>query len=199
MRCHPISGRHRQQTFAVDGVAFLQEMAVVDQRAWQSGRVQHHPARQQRWRCEEVISMSVQANKALNQRFYDEVWNAGKLDVIKELVSSDYVCHNHFMPETIHGPEGFEEYIALFRLAFPDVHLTLEAVFGEEDLIATRWRARGTFSGPLPGLAPTGRAGEVSGITITRYAGGKCVESWVERDDLGMLKAMGVAPELAAV
>jgi predicted ester cyclase len=141
--------------------------------------------------------MSVQANKALNRRFFDEVWNQGQLDVIKELVSPDYVCHDHFMPETIHGPEGFEEYVALFRLAFPDVRCTLEAIFGEDDLVAIRWRASGTFTGSLMGIAPTGKAGEVSGITITRCAGGKCVEMWVERDDLSMLKAMGVAPELA--
>jgi steroid delta-isomerase-like uncharacterized protein len=139
----------------------------------------------------------VQENKAIVARFFEEAWNQGNLAALAELGSPDCVVHDHFMPEDIHGYAGFERYITMFRTAFPDVHFTLQAQIGEDDLVATRWSATGTFIGPLMGFAPTGTAGEVSGITIMRFAAGKVVETWVERDDLGMLKAMGVAPELA--
>src|SRR6266567_9242245 len=142
--------------------------------------------------------MSVQENKAVVKRLFEEVWNEGKLAAIEELISPDYVGHDPFTPEGLYGAEGYTQYIAQFRTAFPDVHLTIDTQIGEGDLVATRWSARGTFTGPFKGVTPTYKPGEVTGITITRFAAGKIVEGWMQRDDLHMLQTMGVVPELTA-
>jgi hypothetical protein len=34
---------------------------------------------------------TIEANKAIVRRWYDEFWNAGKLDALAELLHSDYV------------------------------------------------------------------------------------------------------------
>ena len=38
--------------------------------------------------------MSLEENKALVRRFYEEVWNRGNVDVAKEVFADDYVRHD---------------------------------------------------------------------------------------------------------
>jgi len=37
--------------------------------------------------------MSVEENKLIAHRFFEEVWNQGNLDVFDELITSDIVIH----------------------------------------------------------------------------------------------------------
>jgi predicted ester cyclase len=47
------------------------------------------------------------------------------------------------------------------------------------------------------GIPPTGKQVTVSGITISRLKDGKIVEEWSNWDTLGMLRQLGVVPEMA--
>jgi predicted ester cyclase len=58
----------------------------------------------------------------------------------------------------------------------------------------TRWTGRGTHSGELMGVPPTGKQVTVTGIDIYRVAGGKLVERWGEFDQMGMMQQLGVVP-----
>jgi predicted ester cyclase len=80
------------------------------------------------------------------------------------------------------------------RGAFPDARVTVEDQIAEGDKVVDRWTATGTPTGDLMGVPPTGRRIEVSGITISRFAGGKIVEDWYQGDDLGMMQQLGVIP-----
>ena len=62
----------------------------------------------------------------------------------------------------------------------------------EGDKVATRWTARGTHAGEIAGIGPTGKDVTVTGLTISRFAGGKVVEQWTTWDTLGMLVQLGV-------
>ena len=66
--------------------------------------------------------------------------------------------------------------------------------FAEADKVATRWTGRGTHTGEIAGIAPTGKDVTVTGLTISRFAGGKVVEEWTTWDTLGMLVQLGVIP-----
>ncbi len=37
----------------------------------------------------------------------------------------------------------------------------------------------------------------MTGITMSKWDGGKIVESWVNADNLGMLQQLGIVPEMA--
>jgi predicted ester cyclase len=80
------------------------------------------------------------------------------------------------------------------RGAFPDARVTVEDQIAEGDKVVDRWTATGTPTGDLMSVPPTGRRIEVSGITISRFAGGKIVEDWYQGDDLGMMQQLGVIP-----
>ncbi len=82
-----------------------------------------------------------------------------------------------------------------YRTAFPDLRFTIEDLVAEGETVVVRWSARGTNTGELDEIEPTGKYVEISGISIARFAGGKMVEGWVNWDMYGMLKQLGLVPE----
>lgn len=56
---------------------------------------------------------------------------------------------------------------------------------------------RGTQTGEVAGIAPTGREVTVSGMTLSKLEGGMVVEEWTTWDTFGMLVQLGAIPEPA--
>ncbi|HMD84570.1 MAG TPA: ester cyclase [Terriglobia bacterium] len=141
--------------------------------------------------------MTVESNLALVSRIWDEVWNQGNLNTVNEVLSTLYVGH---LPATngVRGPEEFKQLITTYRTAFPDVHLTVEDLFGQGDRVVARWISRGTHHGAFAGIAPTGRRIEIMGISIFRLADGKVQEEWEGFDTLALMQQLGAAPAAAS-
>lgn len=140
--------------------------------------------------------MSSEQNKAIVRRALEEPWK-GTLDVVDELIASDYIGHDPANPEPHRGPAGVKEFISTYRAAFPDARVTVEEQLAEGDLVATRWSGRGTHEGELMGISPTGKRVTVSGLTISRLKGGKIVEEFQNWDTFGMMQQLGAVPALA--
>jgi steroid delta-isomerase-like uncharacterized protein len=134
-------------------------------------------------------------NKRIDRRFYEEAWNKGDYDLVDEITASDYVGYE--LPnEVIVGREGLKQNIATVRVAFPNLHFTIEDQIAEGDRVVTRWTARGTQEGPFEGIPPTGKQTVVTGVTISRIADGKFVEGWTSLDRLGLLQQLDAVPTL---
>jgi steroid delta-isomerase-like uncharacterized protein len=135
--------------------------------------------------------MSEDSNRALVRRFYEEVWAKGNLDVADELFADDYVRHDLRAGDPTPGPEGQKEIAAAFRTAFPDLTWEIDFLLADGDFVAGRWTATGTHLGPWAGVEPTGRPMSFSGINVFRFSGGRVVEIWNHRDDLGLRQQLG--------
>jgi steroid delta-isomerase-like uncharacterized protein len=133
-------------------------------------------------------------NKALARRLVEEALNAGRLEVVDELVASDFVEHDPSLPEEVRGPAGVKELIAGYRAAFPDIHITIEDQIADGDYVVSRWSGTGTHQGELMGMPATGKQATVTGITIDRIADGRIAESWDNWDTLGMMQQLGAIP-----
>src|SRR3981081_1055202 len=73
-------------------------------------------------------------NKALARRSFEEVWNHGNLAIIKELVAPNATFHDPSVPGgKFTGPEGFRQFVQIYRGAFPDVRITIEDLIAEGD------------------------------------------------------------------
>jgi steroid delta-isomerase-like uncharacterized protein len=140
--------------------------------------------------------MSGAANKAIVRRVIDEAWNKGNLSILDEVMVVDHVDHDDLAPAIGEGGgrEHAKQTIAEYRAAFPDLLFTAEDMIAEGDRVVTRWRARGTQTGPLVGIPPTGKLATVTGIFIDRLAQGQIVETWGNWDALGLMQQLGVAP-----
>ena len=142
--------------------------------------------------------MSVEANKALIRRFYEEAWARGEMAVVDEVFADDYERHDFRAGDPVPGPEGQKQVAAAFRAAFPDLTWTIDFLVAEDDFVVGRWTASGTHGGSWAGLEPTGRSIEFSGVNVFRFENGKVVEIWNHRDDLGLMQQLG-APVHAGV
>lgn len=124
----------------------------------------------------------------------DAVWNRRKLEVLDEIVASDYVRHDPAFPIEARGPEGFKQYVVAMCTPFPDAQVSIENVIAEGEQVAIRWTFHGRHSGDFMGIAATGKELTLPGISIIRMKDGKIVEGWDAYDALGMIRQLGATP-----
>lgn len=140
-----------------------------------------------------AIRSAAEAAKALARRIADEVWTQGKLEVIDEVIAEDFVGLNPTDGE-IRGRDGFRQLVERYRSAFPDTTMRITGIVAEGNVVASHWRATGTHTGELMGIAPTGREVTVEGTVIDRVEDGRIVESHGVFDALGLLQQIGAVP-----
>jgi steroid delta-isomerase-like uncharacterized protein len=129
-------------------------------------------------------------NKALVRRWFEEVWNKGRVDAIPEMVAERAIVHA--LGEVMRGPAEFKPFHAAFRGAFPDIAIVIEDAIAEGNVVAARWSCTGTHQGDGLGFPATGRKMHVTGMVFLRVEGGQFVEGWNCFDQLGMLQQLGV-------
>jgi steroid delta-isomerase-like uncharacterized protein len=127
-------------------------------------------------------------------RYFQEVWNEGKLDVLDELLAADYVNHSSSMPDAPPGPAGVKPIVAAMRAAFPDLHYTIDQLVVGPDAVAARVTMSGTHRGDFFGIPPTGKSFTVTQTTIEQFRDGKIVAHWRNTDELSLLRQLGVIP-----
>jgi steroid delta-isomerase-like uncharacterized protein len=145
----------------------------------------------------ERSSSMTEANKAIARRVIEEVYNAGRLEAVDEIVTADYVGYDAASPEPMKGPDGVKRQVEGYRAAFPDLRITIEDEIAEGDRVVTRWTAKGTHQAELFGIQATGKEATVTGITISRIGDGRLAESWISWDTLGLLQQLGAVPVMA--
>ena len=137
--------------------------------------------------------MSLEENKALVRRGWEEIWNKGNLTIADEQYAANYIVHMPSSPD-LHGSEGHNPLVTMFRTAFPDLHFTVEDQIAEGDKVVTCWRATGTHRAEFAGIPATGKAVDVTAINIHRISDGQIQEAWLNWDVLGMMQQLGVVP-----
>jgi len=139
--------------------------------------------------------MSREENMANAKHMVDDVINGSNMDMIDELVAPDYVLHDN-SSETYKGPEGLKKFFSMMHTALPDIHVMIDDIVADENKVALRVTTRGTNTGTMMGMPPTGKQINIQSINISHYRNGKQVEVWEVDDSLGMLQQMGVAPPM---
>src|SRR5213080_4130792 len=134
--------------------------------------------------------MSTADNKALVQRFFEEVINQKNVAALDQFVSPNAV--NHTVPTGL--PQGPGQFLGLHLNAFPDVKATVEDLLADGDKVIARVSIRGTQHGAFGSIQPRGKPITVTAINIFRIVNGKMVEHWGLADRLNALQQLGVVP-----
>jgi steroid delta-isomerase-like uncharacterized protein len=128
-----------------------------------------------------------------------DAFTTGNLNIYDDVIAPDCVVHDPQNPfRDKRGPEVPKSTAAMYRAAFPDLVVTVEAQYEDGDVVISRWTATGTHNGDLPNLPATGRQSTVGGIVIDRFEGDKIAENWGHWDTLGMLQQLGAVPTAEA-
>jgi hypothetical protein len=143
------------------------------------------------------------AAAALVRWVVEEACNQGNMAVLDELLAPSAerapLDPGGARPDTASDApvgERLPALLAAFRLAVPDARWTILEQVAAGETVVTRLEVRGTFSGPLVGLAPPGRPATLTGVAISRFAAGRLVDLSLQADLLGLLTQLGVLPAL---
>jgi len=134
-----------------------------------------------------------EANKALVMRWFEEVWNKGRVEAIDEMMPADSIGHGLGKNgESLKGPPGFKPFHKQFREALKDIHIEVADIIAEGDRVVTRCVVTGTHTGEFMGVPPSGKKVRFEGTTITRVKNGTIAEGWNYYDFPTMYRTLGV-------
>ncbi|WP_394829636.1 ester cyclase [Pendulispora albinea] len=129
-------------------------------------------------------------NREIGTRYFNEVWNQGRVDVLDELLTDNYVNHTPSTPNPPRGPKGLKPIVQAIRQGFPDLHFQIEDMVVTKDRVVLRTVMTGTNTGELFGAPPTGRRVRVNQINIEEIRDGRIADHWRVTDELSIQKQL---------
>ena len=135
-------------------------------------------------------------------RDLEDARNRGDFDAARALFA-DEVLFKPMQGPPRQGPRA--AWIRIYediRNTFPDQHNTIERLFAEDDWVIELMMIHGTHLARatiahhgVGGIEPTGKSFSVKQVHLWRIRDGKIIEHEPMRDDLGLLRQLGLAPE----
>lgn len=111
------------------------------------------------------------------RRILTEAFSEGKVDVLDELMTPDFINHNA-PPGVDTGIEGVKQIILLERKGVPDMHYEVLHEAQNGDIVFQHARVTGTHLGNVFGVPATGRKVQWREMHVARIVDGKCAEHW---------------------
>ena len=134
-----------------------------------------------------------QANIALVRKFFEVGPSKGDLAAADALLHPAFSLHTP-LPTPGPGIAAMNTVITTCRAAFHGLHVTIDDMMADGEMVTARFTARGTHNGGFMGLSPTGKAITLTGIEIFRIEDGKIAELWGEANLMGLLQQLGMIP-----
>jgi steroid delta-isomerase-like uncharacterized protein len=141
----------------------------------------------------EAFAAEPEPARALARRFVLEHNQADYRATFDALLAPDCVIHE-FLPGLSSSMDGraYQQFIAAFRAALPDIRNEIEEVTGTAETVVVRWTGRGTHTGePLMNVPASGRAVTANGVYVFHVGDGKLREVWDYWDNLKVLQQLG--------
>jgi predicted ester cyclase len=127
-----------------------------------------------------------------------EALNSGDMNAAAEIFAEDSRNHGRQV-----GRAGVRAVLNDIQSTFPDFQMTILNSVVEGEWVVVRCTFSGTHrglgripvnGGMLVGVQPTGMRFEVQHIHMYQLRNGKIVEHFANRDDLGMMRQLGLLP-----
>jgi predicted ester cyclase len=142
--------------------------------------------------------MSVEQNKKIVRRFFEELWNERKLETADEIFAPGCVTHQlQSGAEAVAVPrdaEAMKQHIGEWLGAFPDLRFTIERMIAEGDFVITYATMRGTHAGNWHGISATGKQVGIRMAVTHQIANQKITADWVLIEALGFFQQLGLLP-----
>jgi steroid delta-isomerase-like uncharacterized protein len=133
---------------------------------------------------------TAEENKALLERYIEEVWDKENPAAVDDFLAPDYMRHRSPTATPL-TRDGQKQLLTSFRVAFPDITIKVEHVIAEGEWIAFRSTMRGTQRGEFLGVPATGRQVTVGLLDLIRIEDGKFAEQWGGPDTFDLLRQLG--------
>src|SRR6266542_592976 len=131
--------------------------------------------------------------KATARRIWEEILPACDVDGLAEVIAADSIDHGA-RPGEPQGFEGAKQTMLWLGRVFSDQRWEIHQVIGEGDTVVVFCTFHARHTGDLMGIPPTGREVAYDYVHIARFRDGKVAEHWGVRDDLTLMRQLGVLP-----
>jgi len=138
-----------------------------------------------------------EANKAIVRRFYEEVMSQGNMNLLDEIMASDFKDHGETLFGSPQGRDTLKQGITASRAVFGDLHVQLHDVIADEEMVGVRGTMRCTHQGEFLGVSPSGNELSWNGLALFRIVDGKITERWFNSDSLSITQQLGLVAPLA--
>jgi steroid delta-isomerase-like uncharacterized protein len=146
--------------------------------------------------------MTVEDDNLAAMKRWIEAFNRGDIDAVVNACAEDAINFGHRV-----GRQGLRAVMTDIYTRFPDAQLIVHQWLADGDWVAFRATYSGTHrgvgrlpidGGMLIGVPPTGRSFEALHMHMFRLRDGLIEEHWGGRDDVGMMRQLGLVPPPAA-
>lgn len=137
-----------------------------------------------------MTSSADEAAIAVVRRNTEVVQGKGNWEVFDELFTDNFVDHTP-QPGTTPDKAGVRQLYQALRTAFPDFHADIQWQIAADNLVTTYKIYHGTQTGPILGVAPTGRTVEFETIDVMKVVDGKITDHWGVGNLLKMMVQLG--------
>ncbi|HZK67935.1 MAG TPA: ester cyclase [Chloroflexota bacterium] len=125
--------------------------------------------------------MSPESCEQLVLRFFEEGWNQGRVQVLDEVLASDFVSHDPLLPMgKVEGREQYKLYVDNLRTAFPNFRVEVERQLQMFDQVVCLVVFRGTQLGTIDGGDSQHKQVATTWISILRLGDGQVQEEWIK-------------------
>lgn len=142
---------------------------------------------------EDIVMQDLEHNKQVIRDTWERVMPSGDLDGLDELVAADVVPRGRRADEAP-GREGVKNTMRWLATVFSDQRWEIHDLVAEDDVVVCRLTHHGRHTGDLMGIAPTGKTVAYQYVHFFRFDAGKVVEQWSVRDDMTLMRQLGVVP-----
>lgn len=125
-----------------------------------------------------------------------EAWNSHDVDRVVALHGPLFKGLDVAAAGPVEGLDDLRSVFSEYLAAFPDLHVSIENAVRDGDQVAISWIGTGTHRGTLMNIPPTGRAVSVRGMSMLTFRDGSIVVGTCVWDVAGMLRGLGLLPEL---
>lgn len=134
--------------------------------------------------------------KATARRTWEEIFPACDTDALGVVMAEDVIDHGA-RPGEPQGIEGARRTMLWLARVFAEQRWEIHDVIGEGDTVVVRCTHHGRHVGELMRIAPTNRLVAYDYVHIVKFRDGKMAEHWGLRDDMALMRQLGVLPAAA--
>jgi predicted ester cyclase len=119
--------------------------------------------------------MSIEGNKSLVRRYYEEVVSTGDVERVSEFIAIGYTeVYRNVRHEL--GVEGARQHLLGVRRTYPDLVITVDHQIAEAEWVVSLVTARGTHSEEWLGIPASAATLEFTCVNVDRVVDGRIVE-----------------------
>ena len=132
--------------------------------------------------------------KAKARRSWEEILPACDVEGLEEVTAVDVISHGA-RPGEPPGIEGVKRTMFWLASVFSDQRWEIHQVVGEGDTVVVHCTHHGRHTGELMGIPATNRTVAYAYVHIVKFRDGKASEHWSVRDDMTLMRQLGVLPD----